>query len=65
MIWIYISIYVAIMIATFIARMEYFNDFRPNQERTDDIILSSVYSIFWPIGFLSTLIYRFFTQPYD
>jgi hypothetical protein len=60
MIWIYISIYVAIMIATFIARMEYFNDFMPQQERERDIWLSVIYSIFWPIGFLSTLIYRFF-----
>ena len=60
MIWIYISIYVAIMIATFIARIEYFNDFMPQQERERDIRLSVIYSIFWPIGFLSTLIYRFF-----
>lgn len=60
MIWIYISIYVAIMIATFIARIEYFNDFTPQQERERDVWLSSAYSIFWPIGFLTTLIYRFF-----
>ena len=53
MIWIYISIYVAIMIATFIARIEYFNDFMPQQERERDIWLSVIYSIFWPIGFLS------------
>lgn len=59
MIWIYISIYAAITIATFIARMDYSSEYKET-DFTDQTMVCILYAILWPIGFLSTLLYKFF-----
>lgn len=51
--------YVVVAIATFIARLYYLVECE-NFEQEESIFFSVLYGLLWPIGFLYSIIFKFF-----
>lgn len=54
-----IIVYTIMVIATFVARLHYLMNYEDLSDE-ESILFSVLYSLFWPIGFLYSIIFKFF-----